>query len=106
LQPDYNVIMHILHHTFDNSIRLVHHRTDGMVAHCGLIINTGSRDEKENEHGMAHFIEHMLFKGTSRHKAYYILSHLDDVGGELMPLQQRKIPLSMHQFLKMIMKEL
>jgi predicted Zn-dependent peptidase len=75
--------MHILYHTLDNGIRLVHHRTDGMVAHCGLIINTGSRDEKENEHGMAHFIEHMLFKGTSRHKAYYILSHLDDVGGEL-----------------------
>jgi predicted Zn-dependent peptidase len=83
LQPDYNAIMHILHHTLDSGIRLVHHRTEGMVAHCGLIINTGSRDEKENEHGMAHFIEHMLFKGTKKHKAYHILSRLDSLGGEL-----------------------
>ena len=54
-----------------------------MVAHCGLIINTGSRNEKENEHGMVHFIEHMLFKGTRKRKTYHILSSLDDAGGEL-----------------------
>ncbi len=75
--------MQLLLHTLDNGIRLVHHRTNGMVAHCGLIISTGSCDEKANEHGMVHFIEHMLFKGTRKHKAYYIFSHLDDVGGEL-----------------------
>jgi predicted Zn-dependent peptidase len=75
--------MQLLNHTLDNGIRLVHHRTNGMVAHCGLIINTGSRDEKTNEHGMVHFIEHMLFKGTRKHKAYYIFSRLDDAGGEL-----------------------
>ncbi len=54
-----------------------------MVAHCGLIINTGSRNETDAEHGMAHFIEHMLFKGTQKHKAYYILTRLDELGGEL-----------------------
>jgi predicted Zn-dependent peptidase len=75
--------MQLLLHTLDNGIRLVHHQTNGMVAHCGLIINTGSRDEKASEHGMVHFIEHMLFKGTRKHKAYYIFSRLDDVGGEL-----------------------
>ena len=75
--------MKILQHTLPNGIRLVHHRTDGMVAHCGLIINTGSRDETTREHGMAHLIEHMLFKGTEKRKAYHILSRLDDVGGEL-----------------------
>jgi predicted Zn-dependent peptidase len=75
--------MELLHHTLDNGIRLVHHRTNGMVAHCGLIINTGSRDEKKKEHGMVHFIEHMLFKGTRRRKAYYILSCLENAGGEL-----------------------
>jgi predicted Zn-dependent peptidase len=48
-----------------------------------LLINTGSRDELDNEHGMAHFIEHNLFKGTKKRKAYHILSRLDDVGGEL-----------------------
>lgn len=75
--------MLLSYHTLDNGIRLVHHQTNGMVAHCGLLINTGSRDESATEHGMAHFIEHMLFKGTSRRKAYHILSCLDDRGGEL-----------------------
>ena len=53
------------------------------MAHCGLIINTGSRDESDQEHGIAHFIEHMLFKGTKKRKAFHILSRLEDVGGEL-----------------------
>jgi predicted Zn-dependent peptidase len=75
--------MHILLHTLDNGIRLVHYRTEGMVAHCGLLINTGSRDESMANHGMAHFIEHMLFKGTRKHKSYYILTRLDELGGEL-----------------------
>jgi predicted Zn-dependent peptidase len=75
--------MDLLLHTLDNGIRLVHHRIPGMVAHCGIIINTGSRDETEKEHGIAHFIEHMLFKGTAKRKAYHILSRLEDVGGEL-----------------------
>jgi predicted Zn-dependent peptidase len=48
-----------------------------------LIINAGSRDETLPEHGIAHFIEHMLFKGTKKRKAYHILSRLEDVGGEL-----------------------
>ena len=75
--------MDILLHTLDNGIRLVHHRIPGLVAHCGLIINTGSRDESDQEHGIAHFIEHMLFKGTRKRKAFHILSRLEDVGGEL-----------------------
>lgn len=75
--------MHLLRETLPNGIRLVHHQVNGMVAHCGLIINTGSRNEKENEHGMAHFIEHMVFKGTQKRKAFHILSILDDAGGEL-----------------------
>jgi predicted Zn-dependent peptidase len=75
--------MDLLLHTLNNGIRLVHHRTAGIVAHCGLIINTGSRDEKESEHGIAHLIEHMLFKGTRKRKAYHILSRLEDAGGEL-----------------------
>ena len=75
--------MDILLHTLDNGLRLVHHRIPGLVAHCGLIINTGSRDESDQEHGIAHFIEHMLFKGTKKRKAFHILSRLEDVGGEL-----------------------
>jgi predicted Zn-dependent peptidase len=69
--------------TLDNGIRMVHYPVRSGVAHCGMMINTGSRDELDDEHGLAHFIEHMLFKGTGRRKAYHILSFLDDVGGEL-----------------------
>src|SRR5664279_2464585 len=75
--------MDLLLNTLDNGIRLVHFRIPGLVAHCGLVINTGSRDETLKEHGIAHFIEHMLFKGTKKRKAYHILSRLEDVGGEL-----------------------
>lgn len=75
--------MELYYYTLGNGIRLVHHPVSGMVAHCGLIIGTGSRDEESHEHGIAHFIEHMLFKGTSKRKAYHILSRLEDVGGEL-----------------------
>jgi len=75
--------MDLLFDTLDNGIRLVHHRIPGIVAHCGLVINAGSRDELAQEHGIAHFIEHMLFKGTRKRKAFYILSRLEDVGGEL-----------------------
>jgi predicted Zn-dependent peptidase len=75
--------MDLLLNTLPNGIRLVHYRIPGLVAHCGLIINTGSRDETLPEHGIAHFIEHMLFKGTKKRRAYHILSRLEDVGGEL-----------------------
>lgn len=70
-------------HTLHNGIRLVHYNIKGPVAHCGILVNAGSRDETDDEHGIAHFIEHMLFKGTTRRKAYHILSRLEDVGGEL-----------------------
>lgn len=75
--------MDLTFHTLPNGIRLVHCQTASEVAHCGVIINTGSRDELPEEHGMAHFIEHMLFKGTTRRRSYHILSRLEDVGGEL-----------------------
>jgi len=75
--------MEIVLHTLENGIRLVHQRIPGAVGHCGLIINAGSARETSEEHGIAHFIEHMLFKGTSRRKAFHILCRLEDVGGEL-----------------------
>jgi predicted Zn-dependent peptidase len=75
--PEYQI------HTLSNGIRLVHKSVTSPVSHLGLFINTGSRDELPDEHGLAHLIEHMLFKGTTRRKAYYILSRMEDVGGEL-----------------------
>jgi predicted Zn-dependent peptidase len=53
------------------------------VSHFGVIINTGSRDEEVNEQGLAHFIEHVIFKGTKTRKAFHILNRIEDVGGEL-----------------------
>ena len=72
-----------LTHTFNNGIRLIHQFSDSPVGHLGVILNTGSRDETEEEHGIAHFIEHCIFKGTVKRKAYHILSRMEDVGGEL-----------------------
>ncbi|MFC2086716.1 M16 family metallopeptidase [Bacteroidota bacterium] len=70
-------------HQLSNGIQLVHKHTDSKVAHLGVFINAGSRDEFEEEHGLAHFIEHLLFKGTSKRRAYHIISRLEDVGGEI-----------------------
>ncbi len=71
-------------YTLPNGIKIVHQYMPGVaVSHCGLILKFGSRNEKENEHGIAHLIEHCLFKGTEKRKAYHILSRLDAVGGEL-----------------------
>ncbi|MFN2395985.1 MAG: M16 family metallopeptidase [Bacteroidales bacterium] len=70
-------------HTLSNGIRLVHKPVDSLVAHCGITINTGSRDEMPPEQGMAHFIEHLIFKGTRKRKAYHVLSHMENVGGEI-----------------------
>lgn len=70
-------------HTLKNGIRVVHTPSNNAVAYCGLIINTGSRDERDNEIGLAHFIEHVVFKGTKKRRAYHILTRLDEVGGEL-----------------------
>lgn len=69
--------------TLSNGLRVVHKQVDRAVAHCGIMINAGTRDELEDENGIAHFIEHAIFKGTTRRRAYHILNRLDSVGGEI-----------------------
>lgn len=71
------------YHTLSNGIRLVHRYTPSGVAHLGVTIDVGSRDEHINENGMAHFIEHCIFKGTKNRRSSSILSRIDGVGGEL-----------------------
>ena len=66
-----------------NGIRIIHKPVKSEVAHCGFIIKTGSRDEKLDENGITHFIEHAIFKGTKKRKAYHILNRIDNVGGEI-----------------------
>jgi predicted Zn-dependent peptidase len=67
-----------------NGIRIVHEHSSGSkIAHCALIINAGTRHEQKGKEGIAHFIEHVLFKGTRNRKAYHILSRMENVGGEI-----------------------
>src|ERR1035437_817848 len=70
-------------HTLSNGLRIIHKPDNTAVTYCGLVINTGSRDEVEKEQGMAHFIEHMLFKGTDKRRSGHIINRLENVGGEL-----------------------
>ena len=66
-----------------NGIKIIHRHRAGELSHLALMVNAGMRDEKADENGLAHFIEHLVFKGTKRRKAYHILSCLENVGGEL-----------------------
>lgn len=66
-----------------NGIRVVFSHSPSTVAHCGFIINTGSRDENLGENGIVHLIEHAIFKGTTKRKTHHILNRIDNVGGEI-----------------------
>lgn len=70
-------------HTLSNGLRIVHKPILGDVSYCGFIVNAGTRDESDDEHGMAHFVEHMLFKGTNKRRSYHIVNRMESVGGEL-----------------------
>ena len=71
------------YHTLPNGIKIILSHTPSKVVYAGVYINVGSRDETGADEGMAHFIEHSLFKGTTHRKAYHILNRIDGVGGEL-----------------------
>lgn len=72
-------------HTYklSNGLRIIHHHSDSEISYCGIAVNTGTRDEYADEYGMAHFVEHMLFKGTHKRKAHHIANRMENVGGEL-----------------------
>lgn len=70
-------------YTLRNGLRIIHQQITGKAAYCGVIVNVGSRDEQKEEEGIAHFIEHVIFKGTTHRKAYHILNCIEGVGGEL-----------------------
>ena len=70
-------------HTLDNGRRIIHLPSDSKVVYCGYQINAGTRDEEPGEEGLAHFCEHVTFKGTERRKAWHILNCLESVGGDL-----------------------
>ncbi len=68
---------------FSNGLRLIYQQHISEVSHFGIVINAGTRDEDKEIMGMAHFIEHMLFKGTQKRKAIQIINRLEEVGGEM-----------------------
>jgi len=75
---DYNII------TLQNGIRVVHKQVqNSKIAHCGFILDIGSRDENANQLGLAHFWEHMAFKGTEKRRSFQIVNKLDALGGEI-----------------------
>ncbi|MBQ5818834.1 MAG: insulinase family protein [Bacteroides sp.] len=70
-------------HTLSNGLRIIHQHIQSKVAYCGYAIDAGTRDEAEHQQGMAHFVEHMLFKGTQKRRAWHILNRMENVGGDL-----------------------
>jgi predicted Zn-dependent peptidase len=75
--------MHYNTHTLANGIRIIHAPRPSAVAYCGFAIDAGTRDEEVGQQGMAHFVEHLLFKGTEKRRAWHILNRMEHVGGDL-----------------------
>ena len=70
-------------HTLDNGLRIIHRPSPSQVVYCGYQVAAGTRNEQPGEEGLAHFCEHMTFKGTARHNAIQIINSLEQLGGEL-----------------------
>ena len=71
-------------YTLPNGIRIAHKQIPHtQIAHCGIMLDIGSRDEQPHQQGLAHFWEHMAFKGTEKRKSYHIITRLENIGGEL-----------------------
>ena len=74
----------IQQYTLPNGIRIVHRQvTHTAISHIGIMLDMGSRDEKAHQQGLAHFWEHMAFKGTNKRSSLQIINRLENVGGEL-----------------------
>lgn len=74
---EYNLIQ------LDNGIRILLHYQNSPITHTCMIVNAGAKDEQEGKYGVAHFIEHLLFKRTERRSTNQILNRLEQVGGDL-----------------------
>ena len=71
------------YHILPNGIKIVHRRTPSPVAYIGVTVGAGTRDEAPEENGMAHYIEHCVFKGTTHHSARQIIHAIEGIGGEI-----------------------
>ena len=71
------------YHNLPNGVKIVHRWTPSPVAYVGVMVGTGTRDEQPEENGMAHYIEHCVFKGTAHHSARQIIHSIEGIGGEI-----------------------
>ncbi|MBQ9665945.1 MAG: insulinase family protein [Bacteroidaceae bacterium] len=85
---------------FGNGLRLIHIASPTNVAYCGISIDAGTRDEERGEEGMAHFCEHMMFKGTEKRKAWHIINRMEAVGGDLNAYTNKEETVVYAAFLK------
>lgn len=74
---DYNISV------LSNGLRMIHSRIDGNVSYAGIAVGAGSRDEPSHAEGLAHFVEHTIFKGTTSRKSWHISNRMESIGGEL-----------------------
>lgn len=84
--------------TLSNGLRLIHRPTQSAVSYCGFTVNAGTRDEEEAYNGLAHFVEHTLFKGTTHRRASHILNRMEVVGGELNAYTAKEETVANSQF--------
>jgi predicted Zn-dependent peptidase len=70
-------------YTLSNGLRIIYQPTVSTVSYCGFTVNAGTRDEFSGEFGMAHFVEHLIFKGTAHRRSWHVLNRMENVGGEL-----------------------
>lgn len=71
------------YHILPNGVQIVHRKTNSPVVYVGLMTGAGTRHEQANENGMAHYIEHCVFKGTEHYNARQIINHIEGIGGEI-----------------------
>ena len=86
--------------TFPNGLRMIHATSPTNVAYCGYAVNAGTRDELPQEQGMAHFVEHLIFKGTRKRHAWHILNRMENVGGDLNAYTNKEETVIYSSFLK------
>ena len=87
-------------HTLTNGLRIIHATSPTNVVYCGYAVDAGTRDEREDEQGMAHFVEHLIFKGTQKRRAWHILNRMENVGGDLNAYTNKEETVIYSAFLK------
>ena len=86
--------------TMTNGMRLIHVPSPTSVAYCGISIDAGTRDELDTEQGIAHFCEHMMFKGTQHRKPCHIINRMEAVGGDLNAYTNKEATVVYAAFMK------